>query len=139
QIAQCFRDEDLRADRQPEFTQIDIEMSFGTPEDLMVIIEGLVKAIFEECTSIKIKTPFPRLPYQTCMDKYGTDRPDTRFGMELVVLDDIAKQTSFSVFLEQLNSGGIVKGFCVKGGSDISRKDIDGYTEFVGRFGIKGL
>lgn len=139
QIAPCFRDEDLRADRQPEFTQVDIEMSFGTPEDLMVIIEGLIQAIFKECSGIQVLAPFRRFSYQTCIDRFGTDRPDTRFGMELCTLDDIAKQSTFSVFLEQLNTGGTVKGFCVKEGANISRKEIDGYTEFVGRFGIKGL
>lgn len=139
QIAQCFRDEDLRADRQPEFTQIDIEMSFGNPEDLLQITEGLVKSIFKECLNIDIKTSFRRLPYQDCMDRFGTDRPDTRFGMELVTLDDIAKKSTFSVFLNQLEAGCTVKGICVKGGADISRREIDIYTEFVGRLGIKGL
>lgn len=138
QIAQCFRDEDLRADRQPEFTQVDMEMSFGTPEDLMPIIEGLLKSIFKTI-GVDAPTPFRRLSHKICMEKYGTDRPDLRFGMELHVLDDIAKQSTFSVFLDQLRAGGIVKGFCVKGGADISRKIIDEYTEFVGRLGIKGL
>jgi len=139
QIAQCFRDEDLRADRQPEFTQIDIEMSFGTPEDLMPIIEGLVQTLFKECIGIDINTPFRRLSHQTCMDKYGCDRPDLRFGMELVQLDAIATKSSFSVFQDQLKGGGTVKGFCVKGGADISRKTIDDYTEILSRLGIKGL
>ncbi len=139
QIAQCFRDEDLRADRQPEFTQIDLEMSFGTPEDLMPIIEGLIKEIFETCCGIEIPVPFRRLSHQTCMDKYGSDRPDLRFGMELHRLNHVAQQTHFSVFLDQLREGGIIKGFCIKGGADLSRKAIDEYTEFVGRLGIKGL
>lgn len=139
QIAQCFRDEDLRADRQPEFTQIDIEMSFGTPEDLMPIIEGLLKKTFKDCNAIDIPTPFRRVPHKECMERYGTDRPDLRFGMELVELSDIAKKSTFTVFNDQINAGGIVKGLCVKGGSDISRKGIDEYTEFVGRFGVRGL
>lgn len=139
QIAQCFRDEDLRADRQPEFTQIDIEMSFGTPDDLMPIIEGLVKMLFKECIGVDINPPFRRLSHKTCMDRYGCDRPDMRFGMELVDLNEIAARSTFSVFLDQLKEGGIVKGFCVKGGADISRKTIDEYTDFVGRLGIKGL
>lgn len=139
QIAQCFRDEDLRADRQPEFTQIDIEMSFGTPDDLMPIIEGLIQALFKTCSGINIPASFRRVPYQICMERYGCDRPDMRFGMELVRLDDIAKRSSFAVFHDQLKEGGIVKGFCVKGGADISRKTIDEYTDFVGRLGIKGL
>ncbi|WP_068467479.1 aspartate--tRNA ligase [Candidatus Protochlamydia phocaeensis] len=139
QIAPCFRDEDLRADRQPEFTQIDMEMSFGVPEDLMAIIEGLIKTIFKACIGLDISTPFRRLPHQICMEKYGSDRPDLRFGMELHRLDEIASQSTFSVFLDQLREGGIVKGFCIKGGADLSRKAIDEYTEFVGRLGIKGL
>jgi aspartyl-tRNA synthetase len=138
QIAQCFRDEDLRADRQPEFTQIDIEMSFGIPEDIQAIVEGLIKSIFSE-TGIEISTPFRRMTHETCMRNYGTDRPDLRFGMELHDLNAIAEQTSFSVFLEQLREGGIVKGICVKGGADTPRRAIDEYTEFVGRFGVQGL
>lgn len=139
QIAQCFRDEDLRSDRQPEFTQIDLEMSFGTPEDLMPIIEGLLQKIFKDCTGVNIASPFPRLSHKECMARYGTDRPDRRFSMELVDLSDIAKRSTFTVFKDQLDAGGIVKGLCVKGGQDISRKGIDEYTEFVGRLGIKGL
>jgi aspartyl-tRNA synthetase len=139
QIAQCFRDEDLRADRQPEFSQIDIEMSFGTPDELMPIIEGLVHVIFKECIGVEIETPFRRLSYETCMERYGCDKPDMRFGMELVSLNEIAQRSTFSVFQDQLKEGGIVKGICVKGGVDISRKAIEAHTEFVGRLGIKGL
>lgn len=139
QIASCFRDEDLRADRQPEFTQIDMEMSFGTPEDLMPIIEGLLKALFKSCCHLDIPTPFRRLSHHHCLSKYGTDRPDLRFEMELHDLNAIAQQTSFGVFTDQLREGGIVKGLCVKGGADLSRKSIDEYTEFVGRLGVKGL
>lgn len=139
QVAPCFRDEDLRADRQPEFTQVDIEMSFGTPEDLLNIMEKMVKTIFKECLDIEINTPFRRLPYKDCMDRFGTDRPDTRFGMELVTIDDIAERSEFSVFKNQLQAGGTIKGICVKGGADISRREIDQYTSFVGRLGIKGL
>lgn len=139
QIAQCFRDEDLRADRQPEFTQIDLEMSFATPEDLFPIIEGLVAKVFKECAGINVEIPFRRMGYYEVMEKYGTDKPDLRFGMELAVLDDIAKESEFSVFLEQLRAGGVVKGICVKGGADISRKGIDDYTALVGRLGIMGL
>ena len=139
QIAQCFRDEDLRADRQPEFTQIDMEMSFGKPEDIQLIIEGLIATLFKSCIGREVQTPFRRLSHEVCMAKYGSDRPDLRFGMELHRLDDIAKQTQFSVFLDQLQMGGIVKGLCVKGGADLSRKAIEEYTEFVGRLGVKGL
>lgn len=139
QIAQCFRDEDLRADRQPEFTQIDIEMSFETPEELMPIVEGLIQTIFKECNAIDIEVPFRRLTHAVCMEKYGCDRPDLRFGMELACLDDIAKKCTFSVFIDQLKFGGTVKGLCVKGGADISRREIEDYTAFAGRFGILGL
>ncbi len=139
QIAQCFRDEDLRADRQPEFTQIDIEMSFGTPEDLMRIVEGMIGEIFKESIGVTIPKTIRRLPFKDCIDRFGTDKPDTRFGMELSNLSDIAAKSTFSVFLDQIKSGGVVKGLCVKGGADISRKQIEEYTEFVGRLGVKGL
>ncbi len=139
QIAQCFRDEDLRADRQPEFTQIDLEMSFGTPEDLMHLLEGLVAAIFKEGKNIDVKRPFPHMKYRDCVEHYGTDRPDLRFGMPLTRIDDIAQKSTFGVFLEQLAAGGCVKALCVKGGGEISRKEIDGYTQFVGKFGLNGL
>lgn len=139
QIAQCLRDEDLRANRQPEFTQIDLEMSFAEPKDLFPIIEELVQVIFKKCLDIDLRAPFRTMTYDTCMERYGTDKPDLRFGMPLVSLDDIASRSSFSVFKEQLASGGIVKGLCVKKGQDISRKSIDEYTEFVSQFGIKGL
>ena len=139
QIAPCFRDEDLRADRQPEFTQIDIEMSFATPNDLKAILEGLTQTLFKECISVDIPAPFHRITHETCIEKYGTDRPDTRFGMEMATLDDIAEKTTFTIFLDVLKAGGMVKGFCVKGGADISRRKIDEYTSFVGQLGIKGL
>ena len=139
QFAQCFRDEDLRADRQPEFTQIDLEMSFGTPKELFPIVEGIVDAIFQECLGIKTPWPYPILSYDEVMERFGSDKPDLRYGMELRTLDDIAASSSFTVFHEQLKVGGTVKGLCVKGGSDISRKGIDEYTEFVGRLGIRGL
>ncbi|MBS0653545.1 MAG: aspartate--tRNA ligase [Verrucomicrobia bacterium] len=139
QIAQCFRDEDLRADRQPEFTQIDLEMSFGTPEDLMKLLEGLVSTIFKECNGVSVPLPFRKMRYHDCLEMYGTDRPDLRFGMPLVRIDDIASRSTFSIFLEQLSASGIIKAICVKGGADISRKEIDGYTQFVGKFGLNGL
>lgn len=139
QIATCFRDEDLRSDRQPEFSQIDIEMSFGTAKELMIIVEGLVEALFRECLKIDTKPPFKVMPYQEAIEKYGTDKPDLRFGMELVNLSSIAKDSSFTVFHEELEQGGIVKGLCIKGGGDLSRKQIDDYTKFVGQFGVQGL
>lgn len=139
QIAPCFRDEDLRADRQPEFTQIDIEMSFGTPDDLIAIMESMIHTIFEKTCGIAIAKNFKRMTYAECIERYGTDRPDTRFGMELIDLGDIAARSNFSVFKEQVASGNSVKGIRVEGGAEISRKQIDEYTKFVGRFGIGGL
>lgn len=139
QFAPCFRDEDLRAERQPEFTQIDIEMSFGIPDDIQTLTEGLLKEIFKHCLHIEISTPFRRMTYYDCMENYGTDKPDLRFGMPLVRIDDLALQSDFSVFKSQLNSGGIVKGFCVKNGAEFSRKKIDDYTQFVSNLGLKGL
>lgn len=139
QIAPCFRDEDLRANRQPEFTQIDAEMSFCTPKDLFPIIEELFQEMFRECIDVEIKAPFKQMTYDECMEKYGTDKPDLRFGMEFHRLDDIASQSTFSVFQEQIKKGNTVKGLCVPGGADISRRIIDEYTDFVGKLGIKGL
>jgi aspartyl-tRNA synthetase len=139
QIATCFRDEDLRADRQPEFTQIDLEMSFGTPQDLMQLLEGLVGTIFKECKGKQIPKTFPHMHYRDCVENYGSDRPDLRFGMPLVRIDAIAKESTFGVFLEQLSAGGCVKAICVKGGAEVSRKEIDNLTVFVGKFGLKGL
>ncbi|MEM1282915.1 MAG: aspartate--tRNA ligase [Chlamydiota bacterium] len=139
QIAPCFRDEDLRADRQPEFTQIDLEMSFGTPDDLMEIMEGLLKNIFEDSFGIGMPPTIRKITYKECIERFGTDRPDTRYGMEFVDLGDIAERSDFTVFKEQVSTGNIVKGIRVPGGADISRKFIDEYTKFVGRFGIGGL
>lgn len=139
QIAPCFRDEDLRADRQPEFTQIDIEMSFGVPDDIFSTVEHLLETIFKDCLGTQISSPFRRMPYQECMELYGTDKPDLRFDMHFVRLDSLAKRSSCSLFQEQLDAGGIVKGIVVKGGSDISRKTIDEYISFASKFGAQGL
>jgi aspartyl-tRNA synthetase len=139
QIASCFRDEDLRAERQPEFHQIDIEMSFSTPEELFQIVEGLVKHVFKETIGADISTPFRQVSYHECLERYGTDKPDMRFGMELIRLDDLAAASTFGVFQEHIAVGNCVKGFCVKGGADISRKSIDEYTAFVGHLGVRGL
>ena len=139
QIAPCFRDEDLRADRQPEFTQIDIETSFSSPEEFLPLIEELMCNFFKSAANIKIDSKFRQMTYKECLEKYGTDKPDLRFGMELHLLDDIAERSTFTVLKEQLANGGTVKGICVKGGADISRKGIDTYTSFVGRLGILGL
>lgn len=139
QIANCFRDEDLRADRQPEFTQIDVEMSFAYPEDIQEIVHRFLKALFKECLNYDVPDTIPSMSYQDCLEHYGTDRPDLRYKMPLVRVDTIAKDSEFTVFKEQLQSGGCVKVLCVKGGSEISRKEIDRYTEFVGKFGLRGL
>lgn len=133
QIATCFRDEDLRADRQPEFTQIDLEMSFVTPEEVFKTVEGLISQLFQ------VPTPFRRMTYKECQDLYGTDKPDLRFGMSFINFNEIAKESICEFFLEALNSGGIIKGFLVKSGSDLSRKNLDDYTEFVNKFGVNGL
>ncbi|EPP34881.1 aspartate--tRNA ligase [Chlamydia ibidis] len=138
QIATCFRDEDLRADRQPEFAQIDIEMSFGDPNDLFPIIEDLVTKLFA-VKGIKIDLPLPRMTYQEAKDFYGTDKPDLRFGLKLHDCREYAKQFTFSIFLDQLAQGGTIKGFCVPGGADMSRKQLDIYTDFVKRYGAMGL
>jgi aspartyl-tRNA synthetase len=139
QIASCFRDEDLRADRQPEFTQIDMEMSFATQEELFAIVEGLVHALFKKAKNIDIPRSFRRMTYREAMESYGTDKPDLRFEMKFYSLTDIVQNSNFSVFTEQIKAGGIVKGFCVPGGAEISRKTIDEYTTFVGQFGANGL
>lgn len=138
QIATCFRDEDLRADRQPEFAQIDIEMSFGDPQDLFPIIEELIVELFA-VKGIKISLPLPRMTYQDAKDFYGTDKPDLRFDLRLKDCRKHAERFSFSIFLDQLAQGGKIKGFCVPGGADISRKQLDIYTEFVKRYGAMGL
>lgn len=138
QIASCFRDEDLRADRQPEFMQIDIEMSFLTFEDLKAMMESMLKSLFKETIGADLPS-FEVLDYASCIEHYGSDRPDMRFKMPLVRVDSIAKSCGFSVFKNATNSGGCVKGLCVKNGSSFSRKNIDGYTDFVAGFGLKGL
>jgi aspartyl-tRNA synthetase len=139
QIVRCFRDEDLRADRQPEFTQIDMEMSFVGEEDVMAIAEGLMAAVFKEVLGLEIKTPFPRLPYDEAMARYGLDKPDLRFGLELKDLSDIVKDSGFKVFATVVKNGGIVKALNAKGCVDFSRKEIDDLTEFVGIYRAKGL
>lgn len=139
QIAICFRDEDLRADRQPEFAQIDIEMSFVTEKELFPIVEGLMQAIFRSCEAPEVAAPFLQMTYDECMEQYGCDKPDLRFGMKLQRLDALAKETTFPLFQNALSEGGSVKGFCIAGGADISRKTIDEYTQFVAQFGAQGL
>lgn len=139
QIASCFRDEDLRADRQPEFSQIDLEMSFATQEDLFSIVEGLMATLFKQCKNVKIPLPIRRIAHSEAIEKYGTDKPDLRFGMELHTIDEIAANSQFSVFLDQLKAGGTVKGMCVKGGAEFSRRQIDEYGAFLAGLGADGL
>ncbi len=139
QITKCFRDEDLRADRQPEFTQIDLEMSFVSEEDVMEITEGILEAIFKETLGIDVKPPFKRITYQEALDRFGSDKPDMRFGLELKNLTDIAKKTGFKVFSSVAKSGGIVYGLNAEGCADFSRKEIDDLTNLVSIYGAKGL
>ncbi|MDN3507602.1 MAG: aspartate--tRNA ligase [Simkaniaceae bacterium] len=139
QICQCFRDEDLRAERQPEFTQVDIEMSCANPEELMKLAEDLLSTLFEKTLDVKLKTPFSRMTHLECVENYGCDKPDLRYDMPLVRLDEIASACEFAVFKETISSGGIVKALCVKGGATLSRREIDGLTAFVSDFGLKGL
>ena len=140
QIARCFRDEDLRADRQPEFTQIDIEMSFVDMEDVLEIGEGYIRRVFKDTLNIDIPTPFPRYTYNEVMERYGSDKPDTRFGMELFDLSEIVKDSELSVFSGAVKDGGSVRGITVKNGvATYSRKQIKKMTEFVKGIGAKGL
>jgi aspartyl-tRNA synthetase len=140
QIARCFRDEDLRANRQPEFTQLDIEMSFVEDQDVMTAMEPLVAALAREFTGEEITLPLPRLDYHDAMERFGNDRPDLRYGMELKDLADIAAETEFKVFRQALESGQRIRGICAPGASQgYSRKDLDGLTEFAAGFGTKGL
>ncbi|HFC97366.1 MAG TPA: aspartate--tRNA ligase [Thermosulfurimonas dismutans] len=137
QIVRCFRDEDLRADRQPEFTQLDLEMSFVDEEIIMDLVERLVAHIFREALGVELQLPFPRFSYAEALSRFGTDRPDLRFGMELREVSDLFKDTSFKVFAQVLERGGIIKGLCAP--ADFSRKELDELTAFVGEFGAKGL
>ena len=139
QIVRCFRDEDLRSDRQPEFTQIDVEMSFVTVEDIRRTMEGLMVHLFKEVLGMELKTPFPVLSYDEAMDRYGLDKPDIRFGLELKDLSQPLKNSTFKVFKEALDGGGIIKAINVKGGATFSRKEIDDLTHFVYAYGAKGL
>jgi len=139
QIVRCFRDEDLRSDRQPEFTQIDVEMSFVTVQDIQRTMEGLMAHIFKEVLHIDLKLPFPILTYDEAMNRYGADRPDTRFGMELRDITEALRGSSFQVFRDTVEGKGIIKAINVKGGSSFSRKEVDDLTHFVQNFGAKGL
>ena len=139
QIARCFRDEDLRADRQPEFTQLDIEMSFVDAEDIMEMMEGLMAYVFEGAMGKKIQLPMQRLTWDEAMDRFGSDKPDLRFGMELVNMSEAVKDSDFKVFNAIVEDGGVVKAINVKGYAAIPRRELDGLVEFVGIYGAKGL
>lgn len=139
QIVRCFRDEDLRADRQPEFTQLDMEMSFVNEEDIIEVVEGLMSYIFKENLGISLNIPFPRITYEEAVNKFGTDRPDLRFDLELVDISDAVVKSDFKVFSDTVRRGGQVKGINARGCGSYSRKDIDGLTDFVKGFGAKGL
>ena len=140
QIARCFRDEDLRADRQPEFTQIDLEMSFVDENDVMTINEGFIKHLFKTVMDIDVQTPFKRLTYKEAMDRFGSDKPDNRFGLELVDLTEILKETEFKVFGEAISKGGSVRAINVKNSADVlTRKEIDKLTDIVKTYKGKGL
>ena len=140
QIARCFRDEDLRADRQMEFTQIDVEMSFVDEEDVYLVIENMLKKMMKDVLNYDLETPFIRIPFDECMDRFGCDKPDMRFAMELIDFTEISKDIDFSIFKSNIENGGIVKGLNAKGAATkYSRKELDRLTEFVKKFKAKGL
>lgn len=140
QVARCFRDEDLRGDRQPEFTQIDMEMSFLDMAEIQEITEGLIAKVMKEVKGIDVTLPFPRMTYDDAMARYGSDKPDTRFAMELIDISDVVKDVDFKVFQMALDQGGVVKALNAKGAaSKYSRKDMDNLGKYVGQFGAKGL
>ncbi len=139
QVVKCFRDEDLRADRQPEFTQIDVEMSFVDSEDVFLSMEGLMERVFQDVLGFPVQRPFARLPYRVAMDRFGTDKPDTRFEMEIIDFSSEAGGSAFNVFNEALAKGGCVRGIVAPGLADISRTEIDALTEVAKIGGAKGL
>ena len=139
QIAKCFRDEDLRADRQPEFTQADMELSFVDVEDVIEVNERLIQHICKEAIGLEVSLPIPRITWQDAMDRYGSDKPDTRFGMELTNVTDVVKGCGFSVFASAIENGGSVRGINAKGQAEMPRKKIDALVEFAKGYGAKGL
>ena len=139
QIAKCFRDEDLRADRQPEFTQVDMELSFVDVDDVIAATEGMVARVCKEAIGHEVTLPIPRMTWQEAMDRFGSDKPDTRFGMELVNVSEVVKDCEFGVFTGSLSAGGSVRGINVKGQAGMPRKKIDALTAFVKDYGAKGL
>ncbi len=139
QIATCFRDEDLRADRQPEFQQIDIEMSFATDEELFPIIENLMITLFKESRGVELPATFPRMTHQEAAERYGSDKPDLRFDMPIIDFSDLALNSTCAIFQEALNTGGTVRGLLVKSCASMSRKELEEYAKFISQFGCKGL
>jgi aspartyl-tRNA synthetase len=139
QIVKCFRDEDLRADRQPEFTQIDVEISFADVEDVFEIVEGLMKIFFKEISNYDLPLPIPRLSFDEAMEKYGSDKPDLRFGLEMVTLNDLFSNSEFRVFKESIDQDGIITGLVAKGCGDYTRNQLDTLTDFVKKLGAGGL
>ncbi|MGA2090201.1 MAG: aspartate--tRNA ligase [Endomicrobiales bacterium] len=139
QVVRCFRDEDLRADRQPEFTQIDMELSFVEEQDVITATEGLIASLLKDVLGREVVVPFPRLSYADAMLRFGSDKPDTRFGLEIVELSRDVATCGFKVFAEAITKGGVVRALCVPGGSAFSRSEIDGLTAFVGQYGARGL
>jgi aspartyl-tRNA synthetase len=139
QLCRCFRDEDLRADRQPEFTQIDMEMAFITEADVFEVVEGLIAAFFRELLGVELARPFPRLTYQECLDRFGLDRPDPRFGLELQDITDLVPATEFRQFRDVVDQGGIVKALCGPGLAKLSRKELDELIDLAGIYGARGL
>jgi len=139
QIAKCFRDEDLRANRQPEFTQIDLEMSFVEEEDVIKMNEGLIAHVFKEVAGVDVKLPIKRMTFKDAMEKYGSDKPDVRFGMEITNITEDVKDMDFVVFKSAIEAGGSVRALCLKGGADLGRKPIDKLGEFVKTYKAKGL
>ena len=139
QIAKCFRDEDLRANRQPEFTQIDLEMSFVEQDDVMEMNEGLIAHVFKEVAGVDVKLPIKRMTFKDAMEKYGSDKPDLRFGMEITNITEDVKDMDFVVFKSAIEAGGSVRALCLKGGADLGRKPIDKLGEFVKTYKAKGL
>ena len=139
QIVKCFRDEDLRADRQPEFTQLDMEMSFAGRDDVMEIVEGMMALLFRDLKGIELKRPFQRLTWEEAMNRFGSDKPDTRFGLELKDFTEALRHSQFKVFSTAIQKGGVVKGICIPQGDALSRKDLDDMTPFVATFGAKGV
>ncbi|WP_373762662.1 aspartate--tRNA ligase [Jeotgalibaca porci] len=140
QVVRCFRDEDLRGDRQPEFTQVDLETSFMSAEEIQTLTEGMMQKVVKETLGQDIQVPFPRMSYDEAMGRFGSDKPDTRFGLELIDLQEFAQNTSFKVFQQALENGGQVKGLNLKAKADnFSRKDMDGLTDYIKQYGAKGL